>query len=327
MADYSNSNNTLFKAEGLKKYFPVNHGLIFQKTISYVKAVDGISFTLEKGSTLGLVGESGCGKSTTANLLLNLENPTSGRIYFEGEALEDLSKQGLINYRRSVQAVFQDPFRSLNPRKKISHIISEPLRIHESYSRKEITKRVDELLDIVGLEARHAQHYPHEFSGGQRQRVAIARALSLNPKAIILDEPVSALDVSIQAQILNLLLDLQKEFGLTYLIISHDLAVVEHVSSHVGVMYLGTLVENAPRDELYNNPLHPYTAALLESVPVADPEIVRVLSLEGEVPSPLNPPSGCRFHPRCPKATGKCAIEEPESREAAPGHLVMCHEI
>ncbi|MFH1487772.1 MAG: oligopeptide/dipeptide ABC transporter ATP-binding protein, partial [Pseudomonadota bacterium] len=294
------NNIPLIRVKNLKKYFPVIKGLVFQKITGHVKAVDDISFIIEKGQTLGLVGESGCGKSTTANLILNLEAPTSGHVFFQGKDITGIRGKELLEYRRGIQAVFQDPFRSLNPRKKIKWIISEPLIVHRACTRKEIMIQVHRLLDTVGLEVRHAELYPHEFSGGQRQRIAVARALALNPKTLILDEPVSALDVSIQAQILNLLMDLQKDLHLTYLIISHDLAVVEHVSSHVGVMYLGILVELATRDELYESPSHPYTRALLDSVPVADPEVIKHVSLEGEVPSPLDPPAGCRFHPRCP---------------------------
>ena len=320
-----NSNSVLIRVRDLKKYFPVTRGLVFQRVVGQVKAVDEISFDLRRGDTLGLVGESGCGKSTTANLLLNLEVPTEGQIQFKGKEITGLNGDDLLAYRRAVQAVFQDPFRSLNPRKKVRKIIGEPLEVHGIGTAAERRHRIGELLETVGLEAQRAELYPHEFSGGQRQRIAIARALALRPEAIILDEPVSALDVSIQAQILNLIMDLQKELGLTYLIISHDLAVVEHVSTHIGVMYLGCLVELAPRDELYAKPSHPYTRALLESVPVADPEDIRQVALEGEVPSPLNPPSGCRFHPRCPEAREDCSRTRPRFEEIKPGHFVACH--
>jgi len=289
-----------------------------------VKAVDGVTFELNRGETFGLVGESGCGKSTIANMLLGLEAPTSGEIRFQGKDINRFDKKGWIEYRRHIQAVFQDPFRSLNPRKKVRQIIAEPLRVHRVGSKRSILGKVDELLDLVGLDASSAGQYPHEFSGGQRQRIAIARALALEPRVIILDEPVSALDVSIQAQILNLLVDLQEQLRLTYLIISHDLAVVEHISTQIGVMYLGNLVELAPCQTLYNNAFHPYTQGLLASVPVADPENIKTVHLEGEVPSPLKPPSGCAFHPRCGIGIPQCAHERPAFAEAEPGHLVAC---
>lgn len=317
----------LISVQNLKKYFPVTKGLIFSKVTGYIRAVDGVSFNLPRGETLGLVGESGCGKSTTVNLLLGLEVPTSGKIIFEGKEITGLKDRELFRYRRNIQAVFQDPFRSLNPRQKIKHIVAEPLVVHKVGSRKEIAARVYELMETVGLASHQAELYPYEFSGGQRQRIAIARALAMKPKAILLDEPVSALDVSIKAQILNLLLDLQSKFYLTYLIISHDLAVVEHISTRIGVMYLGKLVELAPRDELYGNPLHSYTRALLDSVPVADPNVIRETSIEGEVPSPLTPAGGCRFHPRCPECESKCSALDPSMREIAPDHYVACHLI
>ena len=318
-------NGVMFRVRDLKKYFPVFRGLIFQRLIGQVKAVDEVSFDLRRGETLGLVGESGCGKSTTANLLLNLEVPTAGQILFKGREITGLNGEEMLAYRRAVQAVFQDPFRSLNPRKKVRKIIGEPLEVHGIGTAAERRKRIGDLLETVGLEAQRAELYPHEFSGGQRQRIAIARALALRPETIILDEPVSALDVSIQAQILNLIMDLQKKLGLTYLIISHDLAVVEHVSTHIGVMYLGCLVELAPRDELYARPSHPYTRALLDSVPVADPEVIPQVALEGEVPSPLNPPPGCRFHPRCTQTTEDCSKTRPRFIEIRPDHFVACH--
>jgi oligopeptide/dipeptide ABC transporter ATP-binding protein len=318
-------NNTAITVKNLKKFFPITKGVFFSRIMGYVKAVDNVSFTIREGRTLGLVGESGCGKSTTANVLLGLDLPTSGQILFEGRDITGFKGKALLKFRRNIQAVFQDPFRSLNPRKKVGRIISEPLSVHKVLTRKKIASRVHELLALVGLNLYHARLYPHEFSGGQRQRIAIARALALNPKIIILDEPVSALDVSIQAQILNLLIDLQEKLDLTYLIISHDLAVVEHVSADIGVMYLGRLVELAPSKELYGNPLHPYTRALLDSVPVADPEHIKEVTLEGEVPSPLDPPDGCAFHPRCSERTPDCGIKIPRMREVAPGHEVSCH--
>ncbi|MBW2561830.1 MAG: ATP-binding cassette domain-containing protein [Deltaproteobacteria bacterium] len=318
-------NSVVISVKNIKKYFPVTRGTVFSKVVGYVKAVDDISFVMRKGETLGLVGESGCGKSTMANMLLGLDLPTSGQILSEEKDITKLQGPDLFAFRRNIQAVFQDPFRSLNPRKKIRQIISEPLSVHRVGTRATRMARVEELMELVGLEPHQAGLYPHEFSGGQRQRIAVARALSLNPEVIILDEPVSALDVSIQAQILNLLIDLQQRFNLTYLIISHDLAVVEHVSTHIGVMYLGHMVELAPCDELYRNPLHPYTRGLLDSVPVADPENIKAVALEGEVPSPLTPPSGCAFHPRCPACKPECRSRVPGMREVAPGHFVNCH--
>jgi len=315
----------LLKIDGLKKYFPITKGLVLQKVTGHVKAVDHISFSVNEGETFSLVGESGCGKSTTANLILKLDEPTEGDLYFQGEKITEMTGPGLQNYRRSIQAVFQDPFRSLNPRRKVKSIISQPLVAQNVGTKQSRADKVAELLDIVGLRPRQAELYPHEFSGGQRQRIAIARALALNPKALVLDEPVSALDVSIQAQILNLLKDLQKELGLTYLLISHDLAVVDHMSTTIGVMYLGSLVEVAPRKELFGDTKHPYTKALLDSVPVADPSIVMKAAVEGEVPSPINLPPGCRFHPRCPVAEAVCVKEDPEIREVAPNHFAACH--
>jgi len=315
----------MLSVQGLKKHFPVTKGMFFPKVVGNVKAVDNVTFDIREGETLGLVGESGCGKSTTANTVMALETPTSGRVLFEGRDINQFKRHELFDFRRNIQAVFQDPFRSLNPRKKVRKIIGEPLWVHRVGTKKEIENRIAEFASLVGFTSRQTGQYPHEFSGGQRQRIAIARALALNPKMIVLDEPVSALDVSIQAQILNLLIDLRTQFGLTYLIISHDLAVVEHISTHIGVMYLGNLVELADRERLYGCPSHPYTMALLSSVPVADPEIIKEVMLEGEVPNPLNPPSGCPFHPRCPDSLSKCLEEIPEMKEVSPGHWVSCH--
>ena len=319
------NNQPVISVQSLKKYFPVTKGAFLKKVVGHVKAVENVSFDIFKGDTLGIVGESGCGKSTTANVLLGLEAPTDGKILFEGQDITGFKGKTLFGFRRNIQAVLQDPFRSLNPRKKVRHIIGEPLYVHKTATNKEIKKRVDELLELVGLKARQADLYPHEFSGGQRQRIAVARSLSLEPKAIILDEPVSALDVSIQAQIMNLLIDLQQTLDLTYLIISHDLAVVEHASSHIGVMYLGHLVELSAAGELYKNPLHPYTIALLESVPVPDPENIKAVTLEGEVPNPMFPPEGCPFHPRCRDLKDVCRTQMPTRVEHSHGHFVTCH--
>ena len=317
--------NEIITVRNLEKYYRLRKGFIFSKAAGKIRAVDDVSFGISDGQTLGLVGESGCGKSTTARLVLGLEEPTAGSVYFNGKCIADCTPSEFLEYRKNVQAVFQDPYRSLNPRKKIRQIIAEPFLVHQTLPKSKLAARVGELLETVGLNASHANLYPHEFSGGQRQRIAIARALALNPRVIILDEPVSALDVSIQAQFLNLLRDLQIQFQLTYLIISHDLAVIEHVSDHIGVMYLGKLVEMAPRDQLYGNPLHPYTRALLDSVPVADPEMIKDISLEGEVPSPLSPPDGCRFHPRCGYRSEECRRIEPDLIDVGGGHLVACH--
>ncbi|MCK5685650.1 dipeptide ABC transporter ATP-binding protein [bacterium] len=319
------TNSTIISVKDLRKYFPVTQGAFVKKKTGFVKAVDGVTFKIKQGETFGLVGESGCGKSTIANMILGLEKPTSGEIHFQGADITGFDKKDMFSFRRNIQAVFQDPYRSLNPRKKVRQIISEPLSVHKIGSKKTVQNRVCELLELVGLDPQSAGQYPHEFSGGQRQRIAIARALALEPMVIILDEPVSALDVSIQAQILNLLIDLQKQLKLTYLIISHDLAVVEHISTNIGVMYLGNLVELAPCEMLFNTPRHPYTQALLASVPVADPENIKSIQLEGEIPSPLNPPPGCAFHPRCKVCTLKCSKERPHLMEMSPGHFVSCH--
>jgi len=316
----------LLATDKLTKHFPVRAGLIFDRTKGYIKAVDGVSFEIRDGQTFGLVGESGCGKTTIAKLLLLLEPLTSGSILFKGKSLDVMQNEDLREYKFSIQAVFQDPYSSLNPRMRARDIISEPMITAGGFSKMDKEDRVKELLEIVGLLPESATMYPHEFSGGQRQRVAVARALSVNPKIIILDEPVSALDVSFQAQILNLLQDIQEKFGITYLIISHDLAVVENISDTIGVMYLGKLVESAPAVSLYTNARHPYTRALLSAVPIPDPDVEMAQEiLGGEVPSPLNPPSGCRFHPRCSQKKDICAEMEPELQEVSPGHRVACH--
>ena len=321
----------LVEIKNLKKYFPVTEGIVIQNTVAEVKAIDDISFKILKGETLGLVGESGCGKTTTGRCILQLERPTSGQIIYDGTDMDTVDRRELNKLRQRVQVIFQDPYSSLNPRMKIGQIISEPMRVHgiepDPVTRN---KRVDELLSVCGLSPKMADRYPHEMSGGQRQRVGIARALSLNPEFIVCDEAVSALDVSIQAQVINLLEDLRDEFDLTYLFIAHDLSVVRHLCHRVAVMYLGKLVELAECDELFDNPLNPYTQALLGSVPIPDPEIERQREhrvIEGEVPSPMNPPSGCVFHPRCPKAVENCKEEMPELREIKPGHWVACTEV
>lgn len=314
----------LVEVKNLKKYFPVTKGFFGRKK-SFVKAVDDVSFTIKKGETLGLVGESGCGKSTTGRMLMRLIDPTEGQIWFEGKEISNLNDNQIRNTRKDFQMVFQDPYASLNPRMKVGEIIAEPLIVHGVEKEKRIA-RVEELLEVVGLSSYHSDRYPHEFSGGQRQRIGIARALAVNPKLIIADEPVSALDVSIQSQILNLLKDLQEEFDLTYLFIAHDLSVVEHISDRVGVMYLGKIVELADKNSLYNNPLHPYTKALLSAVPVPNPRIKRErIILKGDIPSPSNPPSGCTFHTRCPIAMEKCKKSVPVLTELSEGHYVSCH--
>ncbi len=315
---------TLLEAQNLTKHFPLRRGL-FGSDPGAVRAVDGVSFSIETGRTLGVVGESGCGKSTTAKLVLKLEEPTAGEIRFEGRSLQSLDADGLRQYRRSVQAVFQDPFASLNPRMRVGAIILEPLITNEKIDKGQARERVAKLLDMVGLPARSADLFPHEFSGGQRQRIAIARALALSPKLVVLDEPVSALDVSIRAQILNLLVDLQRDLGLAYLFIAHDLAAVAHMSHTIAVMYLGQLVEYGPAKIVATDPKHPYTQALFSAALPAHPDETRdEIILTGEVPSPVNPPSGCRFHPRCPYVLPRCAPEVPRLRTAF-GRETACH--
>jgi peptide/nickel transport system ATP-binding protein len=315
----------LLQVKNLKKYFPIRGGL-FSREVARVHAVDDVSFTILKGETLGLVGESGCGKSTTGRCILRLIEPTAGEVIFEDKNVTTLDKRSLRHLRRDMQIIFQDPYASLNPRMTVGSIIGEALVIHKlAKTRKEREERVIHLLETVGLSSDHLRRYPHEFSGGQRQRIGIARALAVSPKLIVADEPVSALDVSIQAQVINLMEDLQKQFNLTYLFIAHDLSVVEHISNRVAVMYLGKVVEIAPAKELYNNPKHPYTEALLSAVPIPDPAVKRKrILLEGDVPSPIKPPSGCRFHTRCPIRVPSCSENEQVLKEISPEHWVAC---
>ncbi|MBT2640737.1 dipeptide ABC transporter ATP-binding protein [Bacillus sp. ISL-41] len=315
----------LLKVDGLKKYFPITGGILGKQTGS-VKAVDDISFWVNKGETLGLVGESGCGKSTTGRMLMRLIDPTEGQVVFEGKDLVTLSDNEMRKARKDMQMVFQDPFASLNPRHTVEKILEEPLIVHGIGTKKERKQMVKEMLEVVGLSSYHAKRYPHQFSGGQRQRIGIARALMTRPKLIIADEPVSALDVSIQSQVLNLLEDLQKEFQLTYIFIAHDLGVVRHISDRVGVMYLGRLVEITEADKLYGKPLHPYTRALLSAVPIPDPDIKRDQELlTGDIPSPANPPQGCAFHTRCKECMEICKTDRPVLKEIEPGHFAACH--
>ncbi len=321
------TNGALLEAKDLYKYFPIHAGLM-SRHVADVRAVDGVSFTIKEGDTLGLVGESGSGKTTIGRLLLRLLPVTKGEIVFEGRSILTMNRAETRGLRRAMQIIFQDPFASLNPRMSIGEIIAEPLRIHGIASGKAVDDRVRELLGLVGLRPYHANRYPHEFSGGQRQRVGIARALAVQPRFIVCDEPVSALDVSIQAQVINLLEDLQAQFKLTYLFIAHDLSVVRHISTRVAVMYVGKIVELADRDDLYENPLHPYTQALLSAIPIPDPVLEKRrkrVVLTGDIPSPVNPPSGCRFNTRCPLAFARCVMEEPPLREYAPGHFAACH--
>ena len=318
----------LLHVEGLKKYFPVVQGKLLGREIKQLRAVDDVSFDVYQGETLGLVGESGCGKSTTGRSILQLYRPTGGKVVYAGTDLVHASKGEIRKLRQKMQMIFQDPYASLNPRMTVSETIGDPIRIHNLLPRNQVEERVKELLAMVGLNPAFATRYPHEFSGGQRQRIGIARALALNPDLIVCDEPISALDVSIQAQVVNLLEDLQEELGLTYLFIAHDLSMVRHISTRVAVMYLGVIVELADRTELYENPMHPYTQALLSAVPIPDPKVEKKrerIILTGDVPSPIHPPSGCRFRTRCPLAADICAAERPAFREVTPKHWAACH--
>ena len=316
----------LMRIEDLRKYFPVTKGLIMMKTVGHVQAVDGINFVVNEGETLGLVGESGCGKTTTSKLILRLEEPTGGRILLDGNDIQGFKGQELKEFRTQVQAVFQDPWSSLSPRMRVRDIVSEALVVNRDVTNQERDDRVEEVMTQVGLHKTQADLYPHEFSGGQRQRVAVASALASYPKLIILDEPVSALDVSIRAQVMNLLVDLQQETGVAYLLVAHNLATVRYMAHQTAVMYLGQIVEYSPTEELYENPLHPYTKALFSAALPSHPDVAREeIVLTGEVPSPINPPSGCRFHPRCPFAMDRCSVEIPVQKDVGADHLVSCH--
>ncbi|MEW5868900.1 MAG: oligopeptide/dipeptide ABC transporter ATP-binding protein [Chloroflexota bacterium] len=326
-----NASPPLVTVNNLIKHFPVTRGIVFERQVGSVRAVDGISFDIARGETLGLVGESGCGKTTAGRTILGLYHPTAGSIQIDGHEVANAKERQLLAVRRKAQMIFQDPYASLNPRWTVSAIVGEPLHVHRLVkTEKERTERITELLGLVGLSGRLLNRFPHEFSGGQRQRIGVARALASNPLFIVCDEPISALDVSIQAQVVNLLEDLQDRFGLTYLFIAHDLSMVRHICDRVAVMYLGVIVELAERNELYENPLHPYSQALLSAVPIPDPKKDRArqrIILTGDVPSPLNPPAGCRFHPRCPVAMPRCSEAQPEWRQLAPGHWVACHAV
>jgi len=321
----------LLVVEDLEKHFPIKRGIIFQKEIGRVRAVDGVSFVVNKGETLGVVGESGCGKSTMARCVMRLLDPTGGKVIFDGQDITHLNRRDMMDVRKKLMMVFQDPYASLNARKRVGSIIGEALEVHKLATQAEIRKRVQELLDVVGLNPEHYNRFPHEFSGGQRQRIGIARALAIRPKLIVCDEPVSALDVSVQAQVLNLLKQLQRDFDLTFVFIAHDLDVVKHISDRVAVMYLGKIVEMSEGQALYQRPLHPYSGALLSAVPVPNPVVARqrkAVVLEGDVPSPINPPAACRFHPRCPRfQQGVCDVDEPElsPKDGDPTHLAACH--
>jgi oligopeptide transport system ATP-binding protein len=323
----SNGTRDLLEVRDLYKYFPINAG-VFSRHVGDVRAVDGVDFTIKKGETLGLVGESGSGKTTAGRVVLRLLEATKGQVFFDGRDIGALGREDVRKLRKEMQIIFQDPYASLNPRMTVGDIISEPLKIHGLATGKDAEARVQELLRLVGLQPYHANRYPHEFSGGQRQRVGIARSLAVSPKFIVADEPVSALDVSIQAQVINLLQDLQQQFGLTYLFIAHDLSVVRHISTRVAVMYVGKIVEIANRDDLYANPLHPYTQALLSAIPIPDPRVEsrrKRIILSGDIPSPVNPPPGCRFHTRCPVAFDRCKVEVPPLNTYATGHVAACH--